>query len=90
MTVTSVTVATTKYLFGMYDYTVGSNVGTDEFSLVLRLLHGCGHAHVSPGIDCFLSNLSVLEFANCHICLGRHFNKPAFTFPQDILYHYDS
>ena len=56
MTVTSVTVATTKFLFGMCDCTVDSDVGTEDFSLVLRILHVCGKArvrsHMSPGIDC--------------------------------------
>ena len=44
MTVTSVAVATTKFLFGMCHCTVDSNVGTDEFSLLLLILHVCGHA----------------------------------------------
>ena len=31
MTVTNAAVATTKFLFGMCDYTIGSNVGTGDF-----------------------------------------------------------
>ena len=41
MTVTSVAVATTKFLFGMC---VDSDVGTVDFSLVLEILHVCGNA----------------------------------------------
>ena len=54
--VTSVAVATTKFLFVICNCTVGSGVGADDFSLVLESLHVCGYAHVrshvSPGIDC--------------------------------------
>ena len=52
VTVTIVAVATTKVLFGLCDCTVDSYVGTCDFSLMLRILHVCGHAHVSPGMDC--------------------------------------
>ena len=58
MTDTSVAVATTKFLFGMCDCTVDSDVGTGDFSLVPGILHVCGHAHVrshvSLGLDCTL------------------------------------
>ena len=46
MTVSSVAVATTKFLFGMRDCMVDSDVGTDNFLLVLGILHICGHVHV--------------------------------------------
>ena len=39
MTVISAEVVTTKFLFGMCDYTVNSDVGSDDFSLVLGILH---------------------------------------------------
>ena len=39
VTVTSVAVATTKFLLGMYTCTVDSDVGTGVFSLVLEILH---------------------------------------------------
>ena len=52
MTVTSVAVATTKFLLGMCDCMVGSDVGKGDLSLVTGLLHVCGHVnvrlHVSP------------------------------------------
>ena len=46
MTVTSVAVATTTFLFGMYDFIVDSDVGMGDSSLVLGILHGSGHVHV--------------------------------------------
>ena len=56
VTVTNVAVATTELPFGMGDYTVDSDVDTSDFSLVLGILHVCGHVHVrsqaSPGVDC--------------------------------------
>ena len=58
MTVVSVAVEATKFLFGMCDYMVDSDVATGDFSLVLGILHVCGHAHmrshVSPDTDCNL------------------------------------
>ena len=57
VTVTSVAGATTKFLFGMRDCKVDSDVCTGDFSLVLRILHVFEYthvrSHVSPGIDCF-------------------------------------
>ena len=56
LTITSVAVATMKCPFGMWDCTVGSDIGTGDFSLVQGILYMCGHtqvpSHVSPGIDC--------------------------------------
>ena len=46
VTVTSVAVATTKFLFGMCDCAVDHDVGTGNFSIVKGLLHVCRHAHV--------------------------------------------
>ena len=55
MTVTGVAVAIMKFLIGICNCTVDSDVGTGSFSLVLGILHVCGQAHmrshVSPGID---------------------------------------
>ena len=38
---------------------IDSDVGTGDFSLVVGILHVCGHAHVqshvSPGMDRFIS-----------------------------------
>ena len=55
MTVASVAVVTVKLLFGMCDFAVDNNVGKDDFSLVLRILHMYGHMlmrfYVSPGMD---------------------------------------
>ena len=57
VTVTSVAVTTTKFLLGMCNCTINSDVDTGDFSLVLRILHVCGHVHVrslvSQGMDCF-------------------------------------
>ena len=54
--VISVAVATTKFIFGIYDCTVDIDVGTGDFSLLLGTLQVCGHAHmrshVSPSMDC--------------------------------------
>ena len=41
VTVTGVAVATTKFLFSMCDYTIDSDVGTGDFSLVLGISHMC-------------------------------------------------
>ena len=58
MTVVSVAVEATKFLCSMCDCTVDSDVGTGDFSLVPRILHVCGHAHVqlhvSPDMDCIM------------------------------------
>ena len=55
MTVSSVAVATNKFKFDVCNCTVGNDVGTGDFSLVLGVLHVCGHAHVrshvSPGMS---------------------------------------
>ena len=51
-----VAVATMKFLFGICDCTVDTDIGTGDFSLVLGILYVCGHvhvrSHVSPGMDC--------------------------------------
>ena len=46
VTVTSVAVATRKLLQGMCDCSVDSDAGMGDFSLVLEILHVCGHADV--------------------------------------------
>ena len=52
----SVPVVTTKFLFGVCVCTSDIDVGTSDFSIVLGILHACGHAqvrsHLSPGLDC--------------------------------------
>ena len=56
MTIISFAVAKKKFLFGMCDCTVDSDVGARNFSLVLESWHMCGHTyvrlHVSFGMDC--------------------------------------
>ena len=51
MTITSVAVATRKFLFG-------NDVGTNDFSHILVILHICELAHVrsrvSTDMDCFI------------------------------------
>ena len=37
---------TTKFLFGMCSCTVDSDVGMGDLSLVLEVLHECGHSHM--------------------------------------------
>ena len=54
MTVASVAVDATKFLFGTCDCTVDSDVGTDDFSLVPGKLQVCGHTHVV--VFCSLKN----------------------------------
>ena len=55
MTIISVAVRTKKFLFGVCDSTVDTDVGTGYFSFVMGTPHACGHAyarsHVSPGMD---------------------------------------
>ena len=57
VTVTSIIVAIAKFLFGMCDCKVDSNVGVIKFWLVLGILYVCGLEHVlshmSPGMDWF-------------------------------------
>ena len=59
---TSDAVATTKFLFGMCDYTADSDASTGYFSFVPEILHVCGHArvrsHVSTGMDWEGMNIS--------------------------------
>ena len=54
VTVNTVAVATTKFLFGTCHCTFDSDIGTCEFSLVLGILHMFGHehprSHLSPGV----------------------------------------
>ena len=56
VTVNSVAVTTTKFLFCLCDCTVDSDVSTGYFPLLLGILHVCEHAHVqshvSPGMYC--------------------------------------
>ena len=58
MTITSVAVATTRFLFGMCNCTLDNDVGTNDISHVLVILHICGLAHVrshvSTDMDCFI------------------------------------
>ena len=55
MTITSVAVGTTKFLFGICDCMVDIDDGTDDLSLVLGVLHVCERehmrSHVYPNID---------------------------------------
>ena len=55
MTVTCVAVVTAKFLFGMCNCTVDSDVGTGDFLLMLGIFHMCGHVHMqlhmSQGMD---------------------------------------
>ena len=43
--------ATTKFLLGMCDCSIDSDVSTDDFLLVLGNLHICGHAHVRSQVS---------------------------------------
>ena len=56
VTVTSAAVETTNILFSMCNCTVDSEVSMGDFSLVLEILHLCGHVHVqwhlSLSVDC--------------------------------------
>ena len=58
VTVTSFAAATAKFPFSMCDWAIHSVVGTDDFSLVLKILHVYGQAHmrfhVYPGMDCVI------------------------------------
>ena len=51
MTVTSIAVPTTKFLFGMCNCTVDSDVGIGSFSLLLGILHMCGHMHLQSQVS---------------------------------------
>jgi len=55
VTFTSVAVATTKFLFGMCDCTVNSDVSIDELSLLLGTLHVYGHEHVGSQVSLGMS-----------------------------------
>ena len=46
MTVTSTAVVTTKFLLGMYDGTIDSDVGTGNCLLMLGISHICGHTNM--------------------------------------------
>ena len=50
VTVTSVAVATTRFLLGICDCTVVGVLSTGDVWPVLSFFH-CGHSHVSPGMD---------------------------------------
>ena len=45
MTVISVAFATKKFLFGMCDCMIDSDVGTGDFPLVMGILLECGNVH---------------------------------------------
>ena len=59
MTITSVRVVTTRFLFGICDCMVASDVCMGDFSLLLEILHVCGdmyvQSHMCPGMDCYTS-----------------------------------
>ena len=65
MIVTSVAVATTEFLVGMCDCTVDSDAQMGDFSLMLGILHVCGHvhvrSHVSPDMNYYITMLLVLN-----------------------------
>ena len=46
-----IVVATTKFLFGICDCTVDLAAGKGDFSLVLEILHVCGHAHIRSHVS---------------------------------------
>ena len=46
VTVASVAAAKMKFLFGICNCKVDSDVGTGDILLVLGILHVCGHIHV--------------------------------------------
>ena len=61
---------TTKFLLGMSDSTIDSDVGMGDFLLVLGVLHVRGNAHVSPGMDWnklreynYIYNLKLVSFS---------------------------
>ena len=51
MTISSVAVVTAKFLFGICDCTVKSDVGSGDFSLMLGILHVWEHAHVRSHVS---------------------------------------
>ena len=55
VTIASVAVATTKFLFDICECILNSGAGTGDVSLVLEILHEFDHEHVrshmSPGIE---------------------------------------
>ena len=66
----------TEFLFGMRGCTVDSDVNTGDFSLVLGILHVCGHvlvrSHKPPGMDCLTSTVvNILKILSKHRpCIG--------------------
>ena len=46
MSVTTVAIATTRFLLGMSYYTVDTDVGKGDFSFVLGILHVCGRVSI--------------------------------------------
>ena len=71
MTVVSVAVEATKFLFGMCHCMVDSDVGMGDFSLVPGILHVCGHAHVRshvcPDMDGTLTTWSEIASQNRNV-----------------------
>ena len=63
MTVASVAVEATKFLFGMWDCTVDSYVGTDDFLLVPGILHVCRHTRTCDH-TCLRIRTGVRDFRN--------------------------
>ena len=59
--VSTVAVAIMKFLFGMCDCRIDSDVGMGGFLHVMGILHVCGFVHmqlnVSPDIDCYGQDL---------------------------------
>ena len=79
MTLASIEVATTKFLFDMCNCTSDSDIGKGDFSLVLGNLHVCVRkhvrSHVSPVMDC-----RMLRYLLHFLCILMHLTEITLNF----------
>ena len=78
-----------KFLFGMCNCTVESDVGTGDFSLLLRILQVCGHAHVRshvpPGKSCVLGIAGSLYHERVIITIKTRNHDASIVRPNEVV-----
>ena len=72
MTVASVAVATTEFLFDMCNCITDSDIGMGNFSLMLGILHMCGHTHVSSRVSLSTNYNLCQKSWNTYVSSGDH------------------
>ena len=72
VTVNSVAVVTMKFLFGMCNGFVESDIGTYYFSFVLGILDMCGNVLVQSHVSMCGLHVQLQIIQHYHLCLNKH------------------